>query len=135
MKKYTLFSSFVILSLFLLGFFSVIKPVSAYDSGCNGSGPYSTTTGQLCSTTPTTPTECAPGDLFSYVTGQPCSTTTTPTTAISGPIVITGVRFSPANPKVNNLVTTYVAIKNSSSVNETTPFQIDVEGTTTTVAS
>ncbi len=51
--------------------------VSAYDSGCNGAGPYSTTTGQLCSTTPTTPSACAPGDKFSYLTGQPCSTTTT----------------------------------------------------------
>lgn len=48
MKKYTLVSFVFVLALTLLVGF---KFVSASDSGCNGTGVYSTTTGQLCSTT------------------------------------------------------------------------------------
>jgi hypothetical protein len=88
MKKYALFSYVFILSIILLGSFGV-KSANAWDSGCTSAGPYSTTTGQLCSTTTTTPVACAPGDNFSYLTGAPCkgTTTTTPPTisGVSGP--------------------------------------------------
>ena len=77
MKKYTLF--LFVLSFILLGFngfnanqASATGPYneSNYDSGCTFAGPYSTTTGKLCSTTPVV--ECAQSDLFSSVTGRPC---------------------------------------------------------------
>ena len=76
MKKYTLFLFTLIFSLSLLGLKANF--VSAYESGCNGIGPYSVTTGKRCDTNPTTPAECGPGDLFSYVTGKPCSGGTSP---------------------------------------------------------
>lgn len=68
MKKYRL-----ALSVFLFAFGLVtfnINSASAYDSGCTGAGPYSTTTGKPCGTIPVV--ECALGHLFSLVTGKPC---------------------------------------------------------------
>jgi len=83
MKKYTLFSFIFIFSLILLGFNT--KSVSAYDSGCSSTGPYSTTTGQLCNTA-VVATDCKVGDLFSSLTGQPCSTSSTDTSTIQAQI-------------------------------------------------
>ncbi len=59
------------------------------------------------------------------------STSTTST----GPITITNVQFSPATPEINNWITTQVTVKNSGSVDQNTPFKIDVEGSTVSVPS
>lgn len=68
MKKFILIS-FVF--AFIINFNINANSVRAYDAGCTGSGPYSTTTGQLCNTNSIV--ECPAGDLFSSVTGQRCT--------------------------------------------------------------
>jgi hypothetical protein len=62
MKKQLLFSFVFILSLILLG--SGFKFAQASDPGCNGSGPYSITTGQLCTTTGTSSNLSASASTF-----------------------------------------------------------------------
>ncbi len=87
MKKKTFFNvcKFTVF-LFLVFFFGVQDSHIAYgaDSGCTSAGPYSTTTGQLCSTG--TASGCISGYLFSPLTGAPCGGTspTIPPTPTSG---------------------------------------------------
>lgn len=66
MKKLILIS-FVLAFVFNIN----VNFARAYDAGCTGAGPYSTTTGQLCNTNNTV--ECPVGDLFSSATGQRCT--------------------------------------------------------------
>ncbi|MFA6476264.1 MAG: peptidoglycan-binding domain-containing protein [Candidatus Paceibacterota bacterium] len=51
------------------------------------------------------------------------------------PIVIQDVKYSPASPKVNELITTTVTITNSSLNHYNLPFKVNVQGTTVTVPS
>ncbi len=60
---------------------------------------------------------------------------TTQSTPTSRPIGIKSVSYSPASPKVNDWITTAVTVVNTSSFNQGTPFQVNVQGTTVTVPS
>jgi hypothetical protein len=48
---------------------------------------------------------------------------------------ITNVKYSPAYPKVNDLITAYVTVTNNFTTNQTAPFKVNVQGTTVTVPS
>ena len=50
-------------------------------------------------------------------------------------IIISNVTFSPTSPKVNDLITTNMTVANNSAVAITTPFVINVQGTTAIVDS
>jgi len=73
---------FIFAILIAITFISGLKTgvASAWDSGCNGAGPYSITTGQLCSgtsyssttTTTTTIAGCNSYNQYSTITGQYC---------------------------------------------------------------
>ncbi|MDD5068538.1 MAG: hypothetical protein PHS53_02365 [Candidatus Pacebacteria bacterium] len=99
------------------------------------------------------PAVCFPGDLFNSMTGAPCfgnqmvcktgdlfnilNGTRCPVnsylTAQAEPIIITNVEYSPAYPKVNELITTRVTILNNSSTDYNIPFQVNVGGTVANV--
>jgi len=51
------------------------------------------------------------------------------------PIIIKDVQYSPASPKVNDLITTYVTVSNDSSKNYDKPFKVVVQGTAVVVPS
>ncbi len=105
---------------------------SASIPGCFPGYNFSVVTGQSCLTTVTLPVGCSSTLGFSYLTGQSCGSGTT-SSAMAMPITITAVRYSPAFPKVNDFITTYVTIQNNSSADQNKPFQVDVNGTTVTV--
>ncbi len=50
-------------------------------------------------------------------------------------IVITNVQYSPSSPKVNDLITATVTVRNNGSGNQTTPFKVNVQSKTVTVPS
>lgn len=50
-------------------------------------------------------------------------------------LTITNVTYSPSSPHVNDWITTTVTVKNNLSTDWTTPFQVNVQGTTVTVPS
>ena len=79
MKKYTLFLVYLFLLFILL--ISNTKSVHAWDSGCSSAGPYSVTTGKLCSKTATA----------ANTSPATPSITTTPNTTISSSVTIDNV--------------------------------------------